>query len=106
MSATDGAPEPKPPRTPLFCDECGKRFVPQNGKQRFCTPFHQHNWNNRALKRGYQLYPLIMAWRIDRKSDGLSNLCALADQFAYDEREIKRKRAEKIKSYRTSVIQG
>ena len=90
-------------RAPLFCDECGQRFIPQNEKQRFCNPAHRQRYNNRALKQGYQLYPLIMAWRIDRKPEGLSDLCALADRFAGDERERRRARSEKIESYKARL---
>lgn len=89
----DDAPEPraviggnKPP--PMFrkvCLECGDTFESQRTFGGFCCPAHRADFNNRRMKRGAEIYDLIMAWRYQRglaKALGLWKLvCRMAQAF-------------------------
>lgn len=67
------------------CDECGSTFVTNRREATFCSDEHRKAWHNRRMKRGAELYDLVMSMRFDRKhaaDEGLwSQVCAMASAY-------------------------
>ena len=74
------------------CRECGGVFASRRATAEFCSATCRSVFNNRRLRRGGQLYDLVMAWRFNRTdaeaSGAQSLLCRMAAAFkAEDDRE-------------------
>lgn len=81
------------------CRWCGEPYVPVDLKQEFCSPEHKKLWMNLAMTRGMQLYELVMEWRLLRRNNLISAVCALVSRWMWDDREAGRK-------YRPRVFQA
>jgi hypothetical protein len=78
--------------SPRTCRECGAAFTARRASVDFCSAACRGALNNRRLKRGGQLYDLVMAWRFDRTAAAASGaqslLCRMAAAFkAEDDRD-------------------
>jgi hypothetical protein len=79
----NGAPGPHP------CPECMQPFPPAHPHQLFCSLAHRSAWNERAKKRGRQVFPLMMVARITR--DGSRGDKELGKRAASEFRELLRR---------------
>jgi hypothetical protein len=74
-----------PPSYRRVCLECGDAFESLRTFGGFCCPAHRADFNNRRMKRGAELYDLVMAWRYQRALDRLLGLrklvCRMAQAF-------------------------
>jgi hypothetical protein len=71
------------------CRECGRSFKSRRAGREFCSPGCRSAFNNRRLRRGGQLYDLVMAWRYSRTAPAaagaLSLLCRMAAAFRQED---------------------
>lgn len=77
---------PARPKRELICLECATPFQSVEAHAEFCCTAHRQSWNNRRMKRGAQLYDLVMAMRFDRGlaaklSIGWTLICTLASAY-------------------------
>jgi hypothetical protein len=109
-----GRPMPLPPLgdnhpPPMYrkvCLECGDPFESQRTFGGFCCPAHRADFNNRRMKRGAEIYDLVMAWRYQRGLDRLLGLRKLVCRMAAAFREQDHAEREGRRSWRnpTDVI--
>ena len=75
--------------SPRTCRECGATFTARRASADFCSAHCRVAWNNRRLRRGGQLYDLVMAWRFNRTefaaAGAQSLLCRMAAAFKADD---------------------
>lgn len=74
---------------PQLCPECA---APVTGKAKYCSPAHKQAFNNRLLKMGKELTPLLLGWRAGRGSGPIPKaafaaMIQLADKFNSELRE-------------------
>lgn len=74
------------------CQECGAAFKTRQASAMFCSPQCRKAFDNRRMKRGAELYDLLMVTRFDRSDAGRkgtqSELSSLASAY---------RRADKVK---------
>lgn len=69
------------------CPECGARFQPTNGRQRFCTSAHKQAFEVLNGQRGRLAMSLVQVWRQGKNGKtedtayAFAQLCALADEW-------------------------
>jgi len=90
-----------------FCRECGEQFVQVPYTKIFCSTPCTKRHHGRRIMGGLQLYDAAMKWRLDNsraKKGLLTELTAVADRLAGEEREILKAREARIKKLRSSVV--
>lgn len=80
-----------------ICPECGDEFTATHGRQVFCCTEHQDRFHTTMKVRGKVAMPFVMTWRMgkrgrtDATSYAMSELCALADQWAAEDKACGRR---------------
>ncbi|WP_188262652.1 hypothetical protein [Azospirillum tabaci] len=75
---------------PCPCRACGVTYTPRHLEQEFCSPACRKDWNNLAIQRGFQAYELLTEWRVGRRLNLISALCALVRDWRADDRKAGR----------------
>ena len=86
------------PATPAlrFCAECGHGFYPKRHDQTHCVAACNRAKHKRRILGGLKIYDAAMKWRIERPNGALSELGAIVDDLAHEERVLREKRQKVI----------
>lgn len=92
--------------TVVFCEECGNPFFRNMPNKKYCNDTCRQTQWNRRVTGGFKLYELAMRWRIDRPQGAISDLGAVVDDLAGDERVIRARRDANIKRHQKEYPNG